>query len=62
MTSAEHRDPFEIHAPTKDQFGRLYTHAVLEPGWNCRYCPNLLTATPSGGLLCLNCDTILESQ
>jgi hypothetical protein len=62
VTSSEYRDPFEIPAPINDQFGRLYTHAVLEPGWTCRLCPNLLTATQSGGLLCLNCDTNLESQ
>jgi hypothetical protein len=57
--TAEHTDPFEPPTPAKNDFGRLYTHLALEPGWTCRLCPNLLTATPSGGgLLCINCDFV----
>lgn len=59
--TAEHTDPFELPAPNTAQFGRLYTHLVLEPGWTCRLCPNLLTSTGTGGLLCLRCDTTMET-
>lgn len=53
----EHRDPFMPAVPLTTELGRLVTHRVLRPGWQCRLCPNLLTATPTGWLLCLNCDT-----
>ena len=60
--TAEHSDPTEPAPPAKNDHGRLVTLGVLRPGWACRHCPNLLTSTPTGGLVCLNCDTTMGNR
>lgn len=36
--------------------GRLVTHHTIRPHWRCRWCTNLLAKTPTGAVVCTNCD------
>lgn len=53
----EFDDPFQPDLPGNGEIGRLFATQRLVAGWQCRWCPNLLAATPTGGLICLTCDT-----
>jgi hypothetical protein len=60
MTEAT--DPFMPTVPKRYDPGRVTTHGVILAGWPCRICLLLLTATPSGGVLCTDCDTNTENS